>query len=368
VDAGLLILDEYDEMIQRHIPIMEKRLGHSRYKIKRKVSVPSYFEYGIHQQYLESDQHEYFLRCSHCGRWQTPDWSKNISPAPSREMAVAIPSEVHLVCSDCGARLDRGQRGEWRAQNTGALKRGYHISKLMFTSTDLRALWIEFRDTRNLQDFFNGNLGLPYAPEGGKLNDLSLLACCEDYKVEKPMNCSMGVDVGRLLHIRVSVKDGNLKRAVLIGTRKNFEDLDQLMRQFDVQSCIVDGLPETREAKKFAERFPGRVYLAYYQLEDPNKTFEFKKAERKVLINRSRAMDETGNRFIERAIRLPDKAKDIPDYFEQLKAPQKVKETDKNGNEVYKFVEGNKADHYFHAEVYDDIAGSLRGKVNITFI
>jgi hypothetical protein len=358
VDAGLLILDEYDEMIQMNVPIMEKRLGDSKYKIKKRASTPTYFEYGIHQEYIESDQHEYFLKCDKCGKWQVPDWSKNITPAPTRDKATPIPDKVELICADCKAPLDRKQMGEWRAQNPGALKRGYHISKLIFAVTDLKALWIDYQTTRNLQDFFNGNLGLPYAVEGGKLDDLSLNACREDYKIEKAVNCSMGVDVGDLLHVRVSMKDGDKKKAVFIGTRKHFEELDQLMKQFDVRHCIIDGLPETREAAKFAARFPGRVFLAYYLLKDPNKTFEFKRDDKpmKVLINRNRAMDETGNRFIERENVIPMNANTIPGYYDQLKAPQRVKQINADGNEVYNFVEGNKADHFFHAEVYDDIA------------
>ena len=359
VDAGLLVLDEYDEMIQMNVPIMEKRLGDSKYKIKKKASTPTYFEYGIHQEYLESDQHEYFMQCSKCGKWQIPDWSKNISPQPTRDKAVAIPDKVELVCGDCGTAIDRSQTGQWRSQTPGALKRGYRISKLIFAVTDLRALWIEFQNTRNLQDFYNGNLGLPYAAEGGKLDDLSLNSCREDYKIEKATGCSMGVDVGDMLHVRVSMKDGNKKKAVFIGMVKHFEELDQLMKRFDVSNCVVDGLPETREAAKFAARFPGRVFLAYYAGTDPNKTFEFKRNEKpmKVTINRNRAMDETGNRFIERENVLPMNANTIAGYYDQLKAPQKVKMQDANGNDVYRYVEGNKADHYYHAEVYDDIAG-----------
>lgn len=359
VDAGLLIRDERDEMIQMHVPMMEKRLGNSKHRIIKDSSTPSYYEIGIHAEYLNSDQHEYFLKCDKCGKWQTPDWSKNIRPAPTRDKSATIPEKVDLVCADCGAVIDRKQKGEWRAQNPGALKRGYHVSKLIFWATDLRLLWIEFQNTINLQDFYNGNLGLPYAVDGGKLDDQALNSCRESYQIEKATGCTMGVDVGDLLHVRVSMKDGYKKKAVYIGTVKHFEELDQLMKRFDIGQCVIDGLPETREATKFAARFPGRVFLAYYLLRDPNKTFEFKRDERpmKVLINRNRAMDETGNRFIERENVIPMNANTIPGYYDQLKAPQRVKQTNADGNEVYNYVEGNKADHYFHAEVYDDIAG-----------
>lgn len=370
VDAGLLIIDEFDEVVQDHIPVMEKRLGNSKYKLKRKAGVPSYFETGIHAEYLQSDQMEYHFKCGKCGKNQVPDWSKNISPAPTRDRGVDIPAKVDLVCLDCGAVLDRSQMGEWIAGNPGAMKRGYHISKLMFASTDLRALWIEYQNTRNLRDFFNSNLGVPFAAEGGKLDDSMLLACCEDFKIEKPTGCDMGVDVGGLLHVRINQIKDDKKYAVFIGAVKDFEELDSLMKRFDVSRCVIDGLPETRKAKEFAERFPGRVYLAYYSIDDPNKTYEAKKGDRplRVNINRVRAMDETGNEFIERRKVLPINAREIPDYFDQLKAPQRVKEVNKDGNDVYRYIEGNKADHYYHADVYADIAGRLKSKIDISFI
>ncbi|MFA5114390.1 MAG: phage terminase large subunit family protein [Candidatus Margulisiibacteriota bacterium] len=370
VDAGCDILDEFDEMVQKNVPTMKKRLGSSKYGIVKEASTPTYFEYGIHAEYLKSDQNEYFLKCDKCGKWQTPDWLKNIRPAPTRDKAIPNPDRVDLVCSDCGEPLNRAQEGEWRPQNPGALKRGYHISKLIFKVTNLLALWIEYRDTLNLQDFHNGNLGQPYAPAGGKLDDLALNGCREAYTIEKATGCTMGVDVGDLYHVRVSMKDGTKKKAVFIGTVKNTEELDRFMKKFDVRRCVIDGLPETREATKFALRFPGRVFLAYYLLKDPNKTYEFKKTEKplKVLINRTRAMDETGNRFIERENIIPMEANTIPGYYDQLKAPQKIKVTGADGNEAYSYVEGSRADHYYHAEVYDDIAGQGQQQYGICVV
>ena len=364
VSAGFLVRDEYDEMIQEHIPMMDKRLGNSKYKFIVNISTPSYFEFGIHWEYLQTDQKEYHLKCNKCSKWQIPDWTVNIKPAPTRDKEVPIPEKVQLVCSDCGTELNRNQKGKWVAMNPDGINRGYRVSKLMFPITDLMDMWKEYQRTRNIQDFYNSNLGLPYASAGGKLDDQMLNSCMEKYTIAVPKNCTMGVDVGEVLNVKISMKDGDKTKAVYINTVKTFEELDTLMKQYDVSRCVIDGLPETHESKKFAKRFQGRVYLAYYQLKDPNKTYEFKEPKQgtqetaKVNINRNRAMDETGLRFKERENIIPENANTIPNYFDQLKAPQKVKITDENGNEQYKYVEGNKADHYFHAEVYEYIAGA----------
>lgn len=372
VDAGLLILDEHDLMVQAHVPVMEKRLGDSAHKIKRKVSVPSTPEFGIHREYLATDMREYHLRCSGCYKWVAPTWDKNISPAPTRDRSARTPEKVELVCHHCGGKLDR-KGGKWIATNESD-RRGYHISKLIMPRTDLRELWIEYRDTINLQDFHNSNLGLPYIAEGGKLEDRALNACrrseAEEKKIEEVVaklkedgGCTMGIDVGARLNVRISKRIDGKKHALLIETLRDFEELDKLMEKFDVWRAVVDGLPETREAFKFAERHPGRVYLAYYSLQDPHKTIEwdFKSRPMKVLINRTRAMDETAQRFLERQTRIPQDAHLVPDYYDQMRAPQRVKVVGKDGNEKYSYLEGGRPDHYYHAEVYDDVADSDRG-------
>lgn len=365
VDAGLLILDEFDQMVQSHVPIMEKRLGDSDVAMKRKISTPSIPEFGIHREYLASDQHECHLQCKGCYEWVAPDWSRNISPTPTRDRSAPAPEIVKLVCHKCGAELDR-HKTKWIAQNPGAAKRGYHISKLVMPRTNLLELWLEFRDTINLQDFYNGNLGLPFTIEGGQLTQADINACRRSAEEEKEFqagaphkNCTMGVDVGRLLHVRISKKPGELKQAVWIGAVKTFEDLRALMDRYDIRRCVVDALPETRKAVEFAEKYSGRVFLAYYDLSDPHKVFVFDHSARpaKVRINRSRAMDMTSQNFYDRRTRLPSDA-DVAhtEYCDHMKAPQKAKVVDKNGNEEYKYIENSKADHWFHAEVYDDIA------------
>jgi hypothetical protein len=369
VDAGLLVLDEFDDMIQKHISVMEKRIGASKDKHMRKAGTPSVFEYGIHAEYLRSDQHEYHLKCRKCGKWQAPDWIKNIRPEPTREKSAPDPKSVSLVCEDCGGTLDR-DGGKWVAMNPGAKVRGYHVSKLIFKSTDLNALWREYRDTINMQDFYNGNLGLPWAVAGGKLDDQKLDACrrskIEEDELKKMAphrGCSMGVDVGAWLNARISRNVGGKKQGVAIGKFLSFAELEEAMNEHGVECCVVDGLPETRMARQFAERNPGRVYLAYYQLNDPHRTIEVNDQEMRVKVNRVRAMDETAARLIERMTRLPANANEVPEYYEQMKAPQKIKTLDTNGNEEYKYVENGKPDHYYHAEVYDDLAaGIMKGR------
>src|SRR3546814_1736979 len=48
-----------------------------------------------------------------------------------------------------------------------------------------------------------------------------------------------------------------------------FDRCDELMDQYGVQCCVIESLPNYNDAKRFAQRHPGRVFLAGYgQLAD----------------------------------------------------------------------------------------------------
>lgn len=363
-DAGFLVMDEFDDMIRAHISLMEKRLGDSRYKFIRRLGVPKHDEDGIHLFYLNSDRHEYFLTCQHCGHEFTPAWDKNISPAPSRIVSKPYPAEVFMVCDKCGERIDRSRPGRWIAQNPGAEARGYHISKLIFADTDLRALYIEFRETQNLADFFNSNLGLPFAVGGSQLDNLLLNRCRRTEEEERAVNegkasdFRLGADVGSLIYFEITGMIDGVEHVIEAGSVPDLDDLKPKMNKYDIPAAVIDGLPETRKAKEFAAAFPGRVYLSYYSITDPHKTVDFKNDEEypKVLVNRTRAMDEVVNQYYERSKRLPMHADLIPEFYDHMKAPKRIEVVDKNGNKDYKYTEGNRPDHSFHAGVYAHVA------------
>jgi len=44
-----------------------------------------------------------------------------------------------------------------------------------------------------------------------------------------------------------------------MGVYKDWEELDRMMKNFNILRCVVDALPETRNARAFAESHKGRV-------------------------------------------------------------------------------------------------------------
>jgi hypothetical protein len=133
------------------------------------------------------------------------------------------------------------------------------------------------------------------------------------------------------------------------------------MRRFDVSSCVIDAEPEHHKAREFAGHWPGRVWLCYY----PNTSTwvhqepaGWKDDEGIVSAHRTMTLDAMYARVRERRIEYPREVLALPEFAEQMMAPVRVLEKTARGDQVAKYVEGGRADHFCHAENYACLAAS----------
>ena len=342
VPIDLLVLDEFDEMVQRNIPLARDRMDASPFKWELMISTPTVPETGIHAEWLKSDQHTWIVTCTACNKDQELAWPESVKGGK-------------YVCIKCGRPIDRFG-GRWVAQNPGSDIRGYHISQIIsptVTAVELETAWNDAQgDASKLEDFYNSKLGLPYVPEGDRLTPELVRARRGEYDSLPAADAAvMGVDVGALLHYVISVPGDGKRRVARAGTVSEFEELDQLVERYSIYACVVDALPETREARKFADRNPGLVYLAYYT--DPREGLKIKEDQGEVHLARTEAIDGTFSRYFTKTVELP---RDIPDeYAKHLSSLVRTYETNKKGQQVavYKRVG---PDHYAHADVYCETA------------
>lgn len=367
VDADLVIYDEVDRLRAGTLALGGKRLGSSLLGWQRYVSTPTFPEIGIDALWLRSDRRRYYLKCEHCGERQPVEFPTNV-----RE-------DGTVICRRCHDSLDRLGVGRWEPENPGAELRGYQMTKLLSPRADIKALATlgyrimrrEATDQSTIQEFYNQDLGLPHAPEGGQLGRAEIAACLGEYSLGEwaPTGAVMGVDVGARLHVRVNAPGPEGKqRAAYIGSVPDFSDLDGLMRRFDVAVCVVDALPEGHAARAFQARFPGRVWLCQY----PNtaawthkESVVWNQVEGIVNAHRTLTLDDTFARIRERRLELPREALAIPEYAEHLMAPVRILERNNAGTLVAKYVEGGKSDHFAHAENYVGIAAMRWGAAPI---
>jgi hypothetical protein len=181
------------------------------------------------------------------------------------------------------------------------------------------------------------------------------------------------VDVGRWLHYEVCYWDikklGNdlnvMSEPIVIGSGKvpNFEDLDTLMKDYQVLMCVIDANPETRKALEFAKRFHGHVRLCYYGKGGSNKNITKlnDNSEYRISVDRTSWMDVALGRFLTNTIHLPS---DISqEYRDHIKAPARQYRVDRNGDPVGCYLNLG-ADHFAHSRTYAEVALPIAASFN----
>ncbi len=355
VPADLLIIDEFDAVPPAAVPLMRKRLGDSWLAAEIMLSTPTYPSIGIDAEYQKSDQRELQLECEHCGAWDWLIWD-NVKLRGGR---------ARYICPGCGGTIKRqsawgDDRFRWVVRNPDSEVIGFGFSKLASPRASLDALWANSLElgSEKQQSFYNADLGIPYEPKGGRLTTDTLNGVLGDYTLgntQTGKGCLMGVDIGTRIHVVIRQSQGERLRATYIGEVDDFEELDAFVSRYQVRAAVVDALPETRKAQEFAERFDGRVYVAYYATQPRGvkraSPYQWSENEHVVNIDRSRAFDGVLAGYYNKQYENPADAPTITDYYLHLRNLVRVKENLPDGTPVVRYLKLG-PDHYAHAENY----------------
>jgi hypothetical protein len=144
-----------------------------------------------------------------------------------------------------------------------------------------------------MREFYNLQIGVPYVEAENRLSIEEILALCSDYGIASsdPGPCSMGVDQNKGLHTVIGKKDdAHSGKIIYLSIHKDWEELDGLMKNFHVSRCVVDAMPEMRNARAFASRFPGRVFLNYYR-DFQKGHYKWNEEDWTVACNRTESLD-----------------------------------------------------------------------------
>ncbi|MDB5716211.1 MAG: hypothetical protein JWO15_3608 [Sphingomonadales bacterium] len=280
VPADILAFDEVRLVAPKDVDQAQERIAHSSYKYRMFMSTCGYAGDTIAARFNRGTQHIWMSKCGcsdGCDLARTfPDCVVN---DPKRG--------VYLRCPKCKYTISDPQNGRYVAHNPGADYNSYHASQLNSKFITLKEIWDSFKHTTNLSEFYNAKLGLPYTDESNRGVSQDQLQACVNTELQWPgkmtSRCAMGVDVGGT-YLAVTIMDihpnGNKKRLRHVefierGNRRYFDingkaqdlfvRLHELMKEFNVQICVIDAMPDTNGALNFAQTYPGRVYLAYYQ-------------------------------------------------------------------------------------------------------
>ena len=288
--------------------------------------------------------------------------------------------DVFVGCVKCEKPLtDAITSGEWVPTHPGREIHGYHVIKLVSPLTDLWDLISNgiTADETERREWINQDLGESYQPRGASYDDTMLKNVESDYALpaSHPGPCAMGIDVqGEILYVVIrrfrkildpaGVPTGELRRqAVHISTIREFEELDNLMKRYNVRRAIVDAQPEKRSAVAFAKRWHPKADVAYYvQTREGMKkdVAVVEKESDKLVINldRTRTLDDLWAVYLTGEIENPE-VKD-PDFRTHHKSIYRVVEKNSRGN-PFAYWRSTGADDYTHADNYCNIAMDLMG-------
>ena len=360
VPGDYIVIDELDEAPVNFVFWLKKRLSHSEEKWIHKLSNPTLPDYGIDVDFQLSDQFYWLLKCPKCNYHNCLEdafllWAEGKGPAPLIDEGDGI---GYRACAKCRAALNPAI-GQWVAKRPSITDiRGYQYSQLWSQFVTPAEILDEFFTAKRISDFYNLTIGVSHVDAKNRLSIEEVLALCgsEGIASSDTGPCFMGVDQGKDLHVVIGKKHPfAYGKLVHINIYKDWEELDGLMRNFNVILCVVDALPETRNARAFAKRHPGKVFLNYYN-EHQKGSYAWNEGEMIVSCNRTESLDASNKEITEEAIYLPKECEMVQEFASQLHNTAKTLEEDEEtGSKRYVYVKLGE-DHFRHAYNYEAMA------------
>lgn len=386
IPVSFIVFDEYEEMNQENIPLAVERTSGQLTKQFWAISTPMVPGMGINKLFLNSTQEHFMFECPACSRR-----TELIYPDSLKICGLSLDDpdvlKTHVICKECKkplpthiidrkdeAKAEYIRTGIWTAQgHTDFENRGFYINQMYsptITPAELgKAYFRSLSDPAAEQELHNSKFGNPHIVDGARITDDEIEKALGSYSKKELVRpgklITMGVDVGKWLHYEVAEwepkrmgKDLNMVsncRVICEGKVAAFEELDGLMRQWQVIMCVIDANPERRKAYEFAIRFLGHVKLCVYGKGINGKMISKDKdnGDHMVIVDRTSWLDASLGRFRNQTIKLP-RDTDL-EYKTQVKSPIRVYEKDKDGNPIGKYINQGD-DHFGHARNYNEIA------------
>jgi len=396
--ADAIGVDEVDRCDLNNLSLLPDRLLGSDFALFRRSSTPTTQGnesiQNISWHYDQGDKRKYFVPCEHCGFKQEIDWFKTIVQEKrdssgklgdyelrDKDWKPELDRDIYPICIQCGLSLNRLAKGTYypTVETPQVVKRkSYNFGKLLSPLVTMRGLWEDYglsiHNPFKLQRFFNSILGTSFIGEGTKVTTQMLYSCIRNYILQGNLDkcefdCSMGVDVGpEWLDVRISsypYEGQQIRKAVFISKLKTFEELYPLIDRFNVNTCVIDAEPETRQALIFQQGANCAVYVCYSREKSgmilSDLLLEKVKLERRMTIDRTLMMDCVLETFIKKEQELPKNIAFLSEqrYVLEMTNPTRVLDVDDKGKEKFVWTRG--ADHSFMADMYDYCAMILGG-------
>jgi len=391
--ADMIFVEEVDRCDKKNLGYALDRLAASKFQFRRYVGNPDTTGKGINERFQESDQREWNVPCNKCGEHSELDWFETVVEAITdrdgqvinyvlrdKDWEEGCGRDINIVCPKCleGSLIRDSKDGKWVPHNPKCDVVGYHFSMLCSPINSIAKMWRAFRKALNdpglLKQFYNSYLGLPFASAGNKVTSELLDRCVEEgYRFAIESNCahipdgqhkgpcSMGVDVGSYLDVRISyVEDRGRRRTVYLGKIRTKDQLYELMEAYNVEKCVIDSMPEITLVQDIQAEAPCDVWLCrYHKTEGTDKKLNYDPINRVVLVDRTSTLDRSYAALRLKRNTLPENYKQAMGgkYEAEMCGPVRELVEDTKGNTRFEWSKCE--DHQRHADTYDMIAADM---------
>jgi hypothetical protein len=175
----------------------------------------------------------------------------------------------------------------------------------------------------------------------------------------------MGVDVGSVLHYKVSYVDSEGRRVALdIGTLGSFGELETKAEEFEPDLIAIDAHPELHKVAEFSEESKYDVVACIFGSYEQVAPIRFDhRKQPEVVANRTSVMDASFAAIVKGEVVLPKPAESVPGFTRQMMTPTRQWDPDANkGRGRFIWTKGDGNDHYRLCDTYEWIAMQIVGQ------
>lgn len=311
-DADFVFIDEYDLHNMAIASLFSSRLQNSDFKLKKKFSTPTYSEFGIDQDFKNSDQTYYLIRCDACNHWQFPVFEPQFVVIPKLPSDLNNLLEIdqgmidtfnmeldnsYVCCERCRAPLDLGREDNrsWVAKYPSRThSRGRKVNPFSVATRPVKDIiteLLEYKRKDFIRGFKNSVLGEAEDSSSARISEVdirsAITGCAnpDDPSLHKPgLPTWVGIDMGHTVHL-VLGQGYNLAHIDIILMEsfpidKLFSRLQELDSKYHLTGGLVDRHPESLAANGCREITNGRVLPCEYRgtkefslVDSPDKSY-----------------------------------------------------------------------------------------------
>jgi len=375
IPADMVMNDEIDLMDDPEmLNLFRSRLQGSRYKINQKFSTPTYPKAGINKDFTESDQHEFFIKCSHCNHQQIPTFTRDFCDIPGiGDQHSSLVDQInidnvgeldlrnsHVVCERCREPLNLGdhESREWvpLLPSLSDISRGYRVRPFSLDGLDIRYIvgeLIEAKKKTNLRRFHNTVLGEAYIDDSIALSEdmvRAALGRAIGWKYSD-QQVFIGIDVGQTCHIVMGtynkVDGWNVFVWETVPATQLEKRVEELLATYKIVSGAIDRHPYTPTAIAVRAISKGKIIPVEYRglTEVTVKENELVDDETYAQVNKTALLDDVAKAIRTNHMTFNNFGDQQSTLIQHMM--DNVRHEEEGEKAVWKKQTGN--DHYFHA-------------------